>query len=390
MIDTQGPIAQLRAIYTPGGRTLEVSRPPRANSGSIRVGVSTLLLRSKLDAAAGRALILPGAVVIGLSVLVAMLLAQLVLRPIHVIRSGLARLGRGELGVNVDLPADAELAELGESFKQVSARLDGRPHGTGRTARAGVGRRSPRGRRRAVRARRHAALLERGDGSVASAPDRRPQTRPASRRRPPDRGSRELWPDGHPYRVAVERALSGAATPAPTPADVPDQGERLVLTHLVPGAGGAPLGVVLVSRNLAYLSQVESTLSYSRKLAALSRLTAGIAHEIKNPLNATMIHLELLRMQVADQPDALQHLAVIADQVRRLDEVVQGFMKFTRPEDLHLQAVDLAAVFERLRPGPRSGSRQARHRPAHRRARPTCRPSTATRTCSSRRSSISR
>ncbi len=160
----------------------------------------------------------------------------------------------------------------------------------------------------------------------------------------------DLWAADHPYRVAVERALSGAASDGAAPVQVPDEGARLVLTHLVPGAGGAPLGVLLVSRNLAYLSQVESTLNYSRKLAALSRLTAGIAHEIKNPLNATMIHLELLRMQVADQPEALQNVAVIADQVRRLDEVVQGFMKFTRPEDLHLQPVDLADVFERLRP----------------------------------------
>ena len=54
---------------------------------------------------------------------VAMLLAQVVLRPIHVIRSGLARLGRGELDVSVDLPQDTELADLGASFKQVSARL---------------------------------------------------------------------------------------------------------------------------------------------------------------------------------------------------------------------------------------------------------------------------
>ena len=57
---------------------------------------------------------------------------------------------------------------------------------------------------------------------------------------------------------------------------------------------------MLVARNLAYLSQVESTLSYSRKLAALGRLSAGIAHEVKNPLNATMIHLELLKMQLAE------------------------------------------------------------------------------------------
>ena len=103
-----------------------------------------------------------------------------------------------------------------------------------------------------------------------------------------------LLPADHPYRVTVEAALAGRPTDA-TATAVPDAGQRLVTASLVPGTDGAPLGVLLVSRNLAYISQVESTLSYSRKLSALNRLTAGIAHEIKNPLNATMIHLELLR-----------------------------------------------------------------------------------------------
>jgi signal transduction histidine kinase len=107
---------------------------------------------------------------------------------------------------------------------------------------------------------------------------------------------------------------------------------------------------MIVSRNMDYLSQVESTLSYSRKLAAISRLSAGIAHEIKNPLNATMIHLELLKMRLADSPDATEHLSVIAAQVRRLDEVVQGFLKFTRPEDMRLQPVWIGDLIDELMP----------------------------------------
>ena len=123
---------------------------------------------------------------------------------------------------------------------------------------------------------------------------------------------------------------------------------------------------MLIVRNLEYLSQVQSTIRYSRKLAALGRLSAGVAHEVKNPLNAMMIHLELLRQQfatmtrnadraarggagaaVAPQTDvppqtaALQHVDVIAGEIRRLDEVVQGFLKFARPEDLKLQPVQL-------------------------------------------------
>jgi signal transduction histidine kinase len=131
---------------------------------------------------------------------------------------------------------------------------------------------------------------------------------------------------------------------------IPGGGERLLLTHPVKDADGKLLGVMLVARNLAYLSEVESTLNYSRKLAALGRLSAGIAHEVKNPLNATMIHLELLRMQLSDAPAALEHVSIIAAQMRRLDEVVQGFLKFTRPEDLQLRPVAILPLVDELMP----------------------------------------
>jgi signal transduction histidine kinase len=112
-------------------------------------------------------------------------------------------------------------------------------------------------------------------------------------------------------------------------------------------------------------------LAYSRKLVALGRLTAGIAHEVKNPLNAMIIHLELLRTKIRNftsvaQPQAvaaagagtlglsgapavaalpaatqsaLEHVEIIENEIRRLDGVVQGFLKFTRPEDLRLAPV---------------------------------------------------
>jgi signal transduction histidine kinase len=128
---------------------------------------------------------------------------------------------------------------------------------------------------------------------------------------------------------------------------------------------------MLIARNLEYLSQVQSTLRYSRKLVALGRLSAGVAHEVKNPLNAMMIHLELLRQQLpvpqavasgaarkgigattapAVEEGTQKHVDVIAEEIRRLDEVVQGFLKFTRPEELKLQPVDLSNLLDEVVP----------------------------------------
>ena len=164
-----------------------------------------------------------------------------------------------------------------------------------------------------------------------------------------------------------------------------ESGERLLLAHPVNDGSGNLVGVMLIARNVEYLSQVESTIRYSRKLAALGRLSAGVAHEVKNPLNAMMIHLELLRQYVAPSalasargaagrgplgidtapaggpsPEALQHVDVIAREIRRLDEVVQGFLKFTRPEDLKLQPVNLADLINEVVPILTSEAEQRR------------------------------
>ena len=346
LIESGDPIAQLRAIYTTGSLELrETLTIGDTELGSIRVGVSTLLIKQRLSdlykwpvvAAVG---------VLAFTVLAAIFLAGVVLRPIHIIRSGLARLGRGEMDVKVDLAGDADLAELGDSFRQVTARI-----AADRSELAGQ-----RALESVVDQLEDAVALFAPDGTVLfSNAAMRPALGASSAadsddQKPPVVALAHLWPAGHPYRVAVERALAGQAEPAPAPVKVPNAGDRLVLTNLVPGPAGKPLGVLLVSRNLTYLTQVESTLKYSRKLATLSRLTAGIAHEIKNPLNAAMIYLELLRGQLKDRPDALSSLGVIEDQVRRLDDVGQTLMKFMRPEELHLQSVDLAETMERLRP----------------------------------------
>src|SRR5688500_7428956 len=103
-----------------------------------------------------------------------------------------------------------------------------------------------------------------------------------------------LLAGGHPYRRLVEETLATRKSRGPLP--VGDQ--ELVMTHAIAGMDGGLVGVLLVSRNLAYLSRMQSTIAYSRKLVALGRLTAGIAHEVKNPLNAMMIHLELLRTKI--------------------------------------------------------------------------------------------
>jgi signal transduction histidine kinase len=358
-------LSQLAAIFAGQGRNLEVRQPLLLDGrdfGSIRIGVSTLLIRDELNRSLGPALVTALAA-LGISVMVATLLAQLLLRPIHVIRSGLTRLGRGEFGVKLELDSQDEFGELGTFFNAVSAQLSAdRSQMAGQVANL----------ESAVEHLEDAVAILNPRGELLFANPAMRGLLPAAS---PGVTLDSIVAPDHPIHRLAGQTLATRQSRGPLSAHFGDAGERLVMTHAINDPKGDLVGVMMIARNLEYLSQVQSTVRYSRKLAALGRLSAGVAHEVKNPLNAMMIHLELLRQMFAarrgaprlvaagagaadvvaatppfDGSEALEHVDVIANEIRRLDEVVQGFLKFTRPEDLRLQPVNLAALFEEIVP----------------------------------------
>jgi signal transduction histidine kinase len=364
----QSPIAQFRAIYARGGQTLEVQKPLLLGGeqfGSIRVGVSTLLIANDLDSALGSALV-TALLALGVATIVAVFLSGLILRPVHVIRSGLSRLGRGEFGVTLDLPQQDEFGELGSFFNTLSTQLS-----ADRSQRAG----QAASLESVVEHLEDAVAVINPAGELLFANPAMRATLPAEAM---GRAVDDLLPEGHPYRTLVDETrssgqsrgpISATIAPAAPDADGGDAaGERLLISHAIRDLNQRLVGVMLVARNLHYLSQVQSTVDYSRKLVALGRLSAGFAHEVKNPLNAMTIHLELLKQKLlaagggaaqnpeegavrADAattpvPGALEHVKVISGEIQRLDEVVQGFLKFMRPDELKLQPVTVSTLFE--------------------------------------------
>jgi PAS domain S-box-containing protein len=108
-------------------------------------------------------------------------------------------------------------------------------------------------------------------------------------------------------------------------------------------------GAMVTLRDAEGRRQVQSQLDLSERLAAISRITGGVAHEIKNPLNAIALRLEVLRARIGhDMPESNQELDIIAEEVTRLDRVVKTFLDFTRPVQLALADVDLKALLEEI------------------------------------------
>jgi signal transduction histidine kinase len=111
---------------------------------------------------------------------------------------------------------------------------------------------------------------------------------------------------------------------------------------------GIRMGTLLTLHDVGSARRLEEELEVSRRLAAVGRLTAGVGHEVKNPINAMVVHLELLKSKLAADPDstngAQRHVEILAGEMERLDRVVQTLADFTRPMELHLAEVDLSDV----------------------------------------------
>jgi signal transduction histidine kinase len=99
----------------------------------------------------------------------------------------------------------------------------------------------------------------------------------------------------------------------------------------------------------AAVEGIAKQLDVAARLAAISRLTGGVAHEIKNPLNAIQLRLELLKERLGESdPDLDTELELLSREVLRLNRVVKTFLDFSRPVDVHFEDVDLAKLTREL------------------------------------------
>ena len=99
----------------------------------------------------------------------------------------------------------------------------------------------------------------------------------------------------------------------------------------------------------ALLEKMASQLDVASRLAAISKLTSGVAHEIKNPLNAIALRLDLLRSKLgAPEEEISREIDVLSKEVLRLDRVVKTFLDFSRPVEVHFEDADLSALVKEI------------------------------------------
>jgi signal transduction histidine kinase/putative methionine-R-sulfoxide reductase with GAF domain len=103
-----------------------------------------------------------------------------------------------------------------------------------------------------------------------------------------------------------------------------------------------------IKKTTTDLKKTEAQLIRSEKLAALGQLAAGIAHEIRNPLTSINILIHSLTENLPAKISCREDLKVIEEEILRINEIVDQFLRFARPASPLFEKTDLLPIFEEI------------------------------------------
>ena len=338
---------QLIAIYGPH-RVYEVSSPfelgppgHKVPFGMVCVAVDTVLLQRDITPALRPAAFLALAS-IGISVLLAALVSSVSLAPLKRITAQLDRISKGEF--------DQKPLESRDEFGQVSTKI----------SQIGMQLRGVREIFSTLRENLDQVLGGLDDGLLLFSLDGRAvMVSPAVERflcMPADqllgRRAEDIFPPDHPVREAI-KLTDGEFEPVGSAEVVlagPDSPARRVgVSVQVITESGTRMGALVTFTDLESRERISTQLQVSERLAALGKITAGVAHEVKNPLNSMRLWLENLKGSLPEGDEMPQQAVRVLDsEIDRLDTVVKRFLDFTRPPEMHQEETNLKDLLEEL------------------------------------------
>jgi len=161
----------------------------------------------------------------------------------------------------------------------------------------------------------------------------------------------DIFPPGHPLRDALHiESDELSEITADANLETSDGPKRVNVSVQAIQEDGERMGALVTLRDLDSLESIDTQLKVSERLAALGRITAGVAHEVKNPLNSMRLWLENLKESLSYDGDgsAQQAVQVLDKEIDRLDQVVKRFLDFTRPMEVRLEATQLANLLQEV------------------------------------------
>ena len=330
---------QFRMVYNPP-TVYDVRIPLQldgARFGSIRVGVSTVFLKNELTPRLRQAVVF-SSIAIFLSLILAAGLSHIALGPLEQINRSLDSVTAG----SPDAVADPEAGH--DEYGLVSLKI----------AHLGRQMRDAKEIFSALKDNVDQIMGNLQDGLMLFTRDSRVVLVSASvekflgrpRRELLGHAAREIFSADSALGALVRQSFELRSPVAQREIEFPN-GKRVQVSLDFIQEKGTQIGALLIMRDAESVRRIEDEIEMSRRLSASGRITRGVAHEVKNPINAIVLHLQLLQGKLHQvDPDTRRHMDIIGNEIHRLDRVVQILVDFTRPRDLHLEETDLRRLLE--------------------------------------------
>ncbi len=121
----------------------------------------------------------------------------------------------------------------------------------------------------------------------------------------------------------------------------------VVMARPLHGPNGRLTGIVESLHDITELRRAQSQLYHSQLLANLGEMTAGIAHEVNNPLGSILLYSELL-LAGETSPQTRRDLRVIHDEAKRAARVISDLLTYSRRGNRQVRRIDLNRVLEKV------------------------------------------
>jgi PAS domain S-box-containing protein len=330
---------QLRLIYN-APTVYDVRIPLQLNGapfGSIRVGVSTVFLKNELTPRLQHAVFFSAAAIL-LSLVLAAALSHIALGPLE-------RISRTLDSVTAGIPEPAEPEKSHDEYGLVTLKI----------AHLGRQMRDAKEIFSALKDNVDQIMANLQDGLMLFTGDARVVLVSASVERflGRPRGEllgrtvKEIFSPESVFGAAVLEAFRQRTGMMQKEFESPNGKRAQVSLDFIQQEGEEQIGALLTMRDAESVRKIEDEIEMSRRMSASGRLTRGVAHEVKNPINAIVLHLQLLQSKLQQiDPDTQRHMDIIGSEIHRLDRVVQILVDFTRPRDLRLEETDLRELLE--------------------------------------------
>lgn len=328
-----GMLRQLRVIYgEPQVYAIVLPLDLGGNPLSVHVGLSTLFLRNQVTPELRRAALLSGLAIL-LATISSGLLSFRLLRPLETISRGVDSLARGEFPIRFELQRKDEWGILSSKLNLLGERMRGEKE-------AFV----------ALKENMDQLLSNLTDGMLMfDQEDHLVMSTPAVERflgRPTEalvhHSVSEVFCDNQPLARLLRETFARGQSLSWQVIETSGETPRVAVSIQFVEEQGRRVAGLVTLRDASTRAQLEDQLDVSAKLAAVGKLTSGVAHEVKNPLNAMVLQLELLKSKLQDEGERVRpHIETLSSEIRRLDRVVKTFLDFTRPVELRLAPTDL-------------------------------------------------